>query len=184
MITSAPGAQAWIDAVRSLDALPELRRLAAENLLLAAVGPVTAGPLRAAGLNVDIPDRGRMGALVRLVITRLGVDNPAVPTRAGELRVRAGRATLDHKRLELSAATLGVLRELAREPGAVISRERLLAVLPGASTDPHAAEVAVARLRSGLGDAGVVKTVYRRGYQLEVLPTAATPDSGARRARP
>ena len=98
-------------------------------LLLAAVGPVTAGPLVAAGLPVEIPDRGRMGALVRLLITRLGVDCPSVVTAAGELRVRAGSATLDHARCDLSAGGLAVLRELASSPGNVVSRERLLAVL-------------------------------------------------------
>ena len=172
--TSAPGAAAWIAAVESRGALDDIRRLSASDLLLAAVGPITAGPLRAAGLAPEYPDRGRMGALVRLVITRLGVDQPAIATPAGELRVRAGRATLDHTRFDLSAGTLAVLRELAREPGMVVSRERLLAVLPGDSLDPHAAEVAVARLRSGLGNPGVVKTVYRRGYQLVVTPASST----------
>mgnify|MGYP002151805962 FL=1 len=59
-----------------------------------------------------------------------------------------------------------MLRELASSPGNVVSRERLLAVLPGGSQDPHAAEVAVARLRTALGHSDVVKTVYRRGYRL------------------
>ena len=98
-------------------------------------------------------------------------------TDAGELRVRAGSATLDHRRLELSAGSLAVLRELAREPGAVVTREQLLAVLPGESNDPHAAEVAVARLRTGLGHPNVVKTVYRRGYQLVAGRLVAPSDS-------
>lgn len=164
--TSAPGAAAWIAAIERQGALDDIRRRSESGMLLAAVGPMTAGPLTDAGLPIEYPDRGRMGALVRLVITRLGVDSPAVSTAAGELRVRAGSATLDHRRLELSAGSLAVLRELASEPGAVVTREQLLAVLPGESNDPHAAEVAVARLRSGLGHPNVVKTVYRRGYQL------------------
>lgn len=164
--TSAPGAAAWITGAERAGALPELRRRADNDLLLAAVGPITAEPLAGAGLRVEYPDRGRMGALVRLVITRLGVESVPVPTCAGELRIRAGSATLDHRRLDLSAGSLTVLRLLAQSPGAVVTREQLLAVLPGESQDPHAAEVAVARLRTGLGHPGVVKTVYRRGYQL------------------
>jgi uroporphyrinogen-III synthase len=164
--TSAPGAAAWVAEVNAQDALDDVRRRVDRGLLLAAVGPVTAGPLVAAGLPVEIPDRGRMGALVRLLITRLGVDCPSVVTAAGELRVRAGSATLDHARCDLSAGGLAVLRELASSPGNVVSRERLLAVLPGGSQDPHAAEVAVARLRTALGHSDVVKTVYRRGYRL------------------
>ena len=100
------------------------------------------------------------------MITRLGVESPAVVTAGGELRVRAGSATLDHSPLDLSASSLAVLRLLARDPGSVVSRERLLDVLPGASSDPHAAEVAIARLRAGMGLAAVVQTVYRRGYRL------------------
>ncbi len=164
--TSAPGAAAWITGAERAGALPELRRRAGNDLLLAAVGPITAEPLAGAGLRVEYPDRGRMGALVRLVITRLGVESVPVPTCAGELRIRAGSATLDHRRLDLSAGSLTVLRLLAQSPGTVVTREQLLAVLPGESQDPHAAEVAVARLRTGIGHPGVVKTVYRRGYQL------------------
>ena len=40
--------------------------------------------------------------------------------------------------------------------------------MPGDSTDPHAAEVAVARLRSSLGNRELVTTVPRRGYRLAV----------------
>lgn len=178
--TSAPGAAAWLDAVGAHGALDDISRLAQRDLLLAAVGPVTAGPLTAVGLPVEYPERGRMGALVRLVITRLGVDKPAIPTIAGDLRVRAGRATVDHVPLELSAGPLAVLRELARDPGAVVSRDRLLRALPGDSSDPHAAEVAVARLRSGLGHACVVKTVYRRGYQLVTSPPGRATAEGSR----
>lgn len=164
--TSAPGAAAWIEAVRRHGAMDDIGRHTSDGLLLAAVGPVTAAPLAVAGLPIEFPDRGRMGALVRLVITRLGVESPAVVTAGGELRVRAGSATLDHSPLEMSASSLAVLRLLAREPGAVVSREQLLDVLPGASSDPHAAEVAIARLRAGMGLAAVVQTVYRRGYRL------------------
>jgi uroporphyrinogen-III synthase len=43
-------------------------------------------------------------------------------------------------------------------------------VLPGESTDPHTAEVALARLRealqAGAGDRRLVRTVIKRGYVL------------------
>ena len=44
----------------------------AGRLLVAAVGPVTAEPLQVAGFDVVVPERWRMGALVRLVIMELG----------------------------------------------------------------------------------------------------------------
>ena len=75
--------------------------------------------------------------------------------------------------MPLSPSGLALLRRLASTPGHVVSREELLRVLPGASTDPHTAEVAVARLREALraatgddtGDGGLVKTVVRRGLR-------------------
>jgi uroporphyrinogen-III synthase len=80
---------------------------------------------------------------------------------------------LDGRPLTLSPAPLAMLRTLARRPGGVVDRPTLLAALPGAA-DLHAVEVAVGRLRTGLGAPGVVETVVKRGYRL-----AVTGDPGA-----
>jgi uroporphyrinogen-III synthase len=112
-----------------------------------------------------------MGALVRLVILTLGDEAHSVPTPSGVLHVRASAATLDHDVLPLSPNGLAILRRLARNPGEVVSRDRLLEVLPGDSADPHTAEVAVARLREALspylGSHPLVRTVIKRGYVLQ-----------------
>ena len=51
-------------------------------------------------------------------------------------------------------------------------RQQLLAALPGGSSDPHAAEVAVGRLRDGLGPSrDLVRTVVKRGYSLVGVET-------------
>lgn len=164
--TSAPGAAAWIDAMRAAGVEDDVQRLSKNGrLTLVAVGPVTAEPLRVAGFEPLVPDRARLGALVRMIVMHLGDASTSVPTTAGELRVRATAATLDHEALPLSPGGLAILRELAREPGRVRSREQLLAVMPGESDDPHAAEVAVARLREVVGR-DVVRTVVKRGYAL------------------
>jgi uroporphyrinogen-III synthase len=164
--TSAPGAAAWIAAADDAEVCDDLRRLAKDGRLsLLAVGPVTADPLRVAGFEPLIPERSRLGALVRLMVTHLGAETPTVRTTVGELRVRATAATLDHHEMSLSPGSLAILRELAREPGRVRSREQLLTVMPGESDDPHAAEVAVARLRDIVGR-DVVRTVVKRGYAL------------------
>jgi uroporphyrinogen-III synthase len=166
LFTSAPGAGAWLAELRRLGRLDDARELVtAGHLLVATVGPVTAEPLQVAGLEVVVPERWRMGALVRLVIMELG-SHAGIETPSGLLQVRAGAATLDHEVLPLSPSGLAVLRRLARAPGEVVSREELLRVLPGDSTDPHAAEVAVARLREALGASGVIRTVVKRGYAL------------------
>ena len=47
-----------------------------------------------------------------------------------------------------------------------MTRAQVLDVLPGDSRDPHAAEVAVARLREAAGCRSLVQTVVKRGYRL------------------
>ncbi|WP_262848815.1 uroporphyrinogen-III synthase [Mumia quercus] len=169
VFTSAPGAAAWITAAREAGVLEEILTLDRTGALTsAAVGPVTAEPLRTAGLDPVVPDRGRLGSLVRTLIMHLGDDHEATPTAAGALRLRARTATLDHEVVGVSPSGLAVLRALAAVPGAVVSREALLKVLPGCSTDPHTAEVAVARLRDAFGGRPVVETVVKRGYRLNL----------------
>ncbi len=172
LFTSAPAASEWI-AELDRQGLAEVVRdlVTGGRLLLAAVGPVTAEPLANAGLQPVHPDRSRMGALVRLVILTLGDEAHSVRTPSGVLHVRASAATLDHDVLPLSPNGLAILRRLARTPGEVVSRDRLLDVLPGDSRDPHTAEVAVARLREALtpyvGERTFVRTVIKRGYVLQ-----------------
>lgn len=172
MFTSAPAASAWLAELEHQGVTEIVRELAlAGRLLLAAVGPVTADPLINAGMNPVYPDRSRMGALVRLVILTLGDEAHSVKTPSGVLHVRASAATLDHDVLPLSPNGLAILRCLAHRPGEVVSRDRLLEVLPGDSADPHTAEVAVARLRESLspyaGSGPLVRTVIKRGYVLQ-----------------
>lgn len=171
VFTSAPGAAAWLRELVRLDASAVVRRLVADGrLLVAAVGPVTAEPLVLAGLDPVVPDRARMGALVRRVIMDLGDEATGVRTCEGVLRLRASAATLDHAVLPVSRSGLAVLRRLAATPGHVVTRDTLLEVLPGDSDDPHTAEVAVARLREAIGSRRLVRTVIKRGYVLEVAP--------------
>jgi len=168
MFTSAPAASAWL-AVLAEQGVTEIVRdlVAGGRVLIAAVGPVTADPLVNAGLQPVFPDRSRMGALVRLVILTLGDEAHSVLTPSGVLHVRASAATLDHGVLPLSPNGLAILRRLALHPGEVVSRDRLLEVLPGDSADPHTAEVAVARLREALNPHPLVRTVIKRGYVLQ-----------------
>ncbi|MBB1514493.1 uroporphyrinogen-III synthase [Tessaracoccus sp. MC1679] len=140
-------------------------------VLPATVGPVTAAPLIELGLDPLIPDRFRLGALVRELTAALSARGVAeVATPAGVLWLRRSAASLGGRALPLSQVQFSVLRSLVEAKGGVVSREEILAVLPGSSNDPHAAEVAVARLRDSMGDRSLVRTVPRRGYRLEVSP--------------
>ena len=166
LFTSAPGSQAFLDAARSAGRLDDLVDALRDDVVAAAVGSITAGPLLALGLEPLIPDRSRLGALVRSVADHLSSSRVLVrQTAGGRLELRGQAATLDGRPLTLSPAPLAMLRSLARQPGQVVDRTKLLTALPGAS-DLHAVEVAIARLRAGLGCTGVVETVVKRGYRL------------------
>ena len=69
--TSAPGAEATLAVARELGRHGDFVDALTHDVLAAAVGPVTAGPLRDAGATVLMPDRYRLGALIRLVTEEL-----------------------------------------------------------------------------------------------------------------
>ncbi|MBC7296828.1 MAG: uroporphyrinogen-III synthase [Dietzia sp.] len=132
------------------------------------VGPVTAEPLVDLGVPVSMPDRMRLGALMRHVTDELVARSRPVTVAGHELTVCAAAVLMDGRPIELSPAPLALLRAMADRPGKCVSREELLAVLPGDGADPHAVETAMGRLRRALGDPGLVTTVVKRGYRLTV----------------
>ena len=67
---------------------------------------------------------------------------------------------------------MAILSSLAARPGAVVSKEQLVAALPRGN-DGHAVDVAVARLRTALGSGRHIETVIKRGYRLRVDEAAA-----------
>lgn len=173
VFTSAPGAFAWLDVVDREGVAGALAgRFADGSLVAAAVGPVTAAPLEARGVVPIVPERSRLGALVRALVGHYEEDRTTqVMTVAGCLQVRSRAALLDGHVLPLSPTSLEVLRILAARAGEVVTRTELLQVLPGLSEDPHTAEVAVARLRDAVAQHSpeartLVQTVVKRGYRL------------------
>lgn len=169
VFTSAPGSQAFLDAACARGQLDDALRALRGDTVAAAVGPVTAGPLLGHGITPVVPDRFRLGALVRAVADHLvSTRVREIRTPVGVLHVRGQAATLDGAVLPLSPVPMAVLRVLSRSPGEVVDRHRLLATMPAAS-DLHAVEVAVARLRAGIGRPGVVETVVKRGYRIAVV---------------
>ncbi|HMR49514.1 MAG TPA: uroporphyrinogen-III synthase [Arachnia sp.] len=165
--TSAPAVDALYAAAESLGAYDALLAAFRGGVVAAAVGPVTAASLIAAGLEPIQPERFRMGALIRLLCERLPELRVArVLTAHGELVIQGTIVELDGLRIPLTAQTLAVLRALLEADGAVVSREQLLRVV--GSSDEHALEMAMSRLRRSLG-APVIATVVKRGYRLEII---------------
>lgn len=179
VFTSATGATRWLAAVEDQGLLGRIRsRSAAGTLVLACLGPASAAPLAARAVRTLQPDRRELGALVRALSGQLEAGARAgLSTSAGVLVVRSGGAVLDGVPVPVSPGPLAVLRALVEAGGDVRSREQLLQVLPGESVDPHAAEVAIARLRESLGVPGLIGTVVKRGYRLVTAGGAPSDDA-------
>ena len=166
--TSAPSVDALLIAAEGLGMLDPLIAALRSTVVAAAVGPVTAVPLVAQGITPIQPDRFRMGALIRLVCEYLETTRVIrLDTLHGPLVLRGQVVEVAHRRIHLAPTSLLLLRALAAAPGSVLSRAELAAALPG-EQDDHAMEVAVSRLRQALGAPGLVSTVVKRGYRLDV----------------
>ena len=178
LFTSAPGAAEWLAAADREGVLAAIVDHAASGRLLpAAVGPITAGPLLAAGMTPLVAERGRLGSLVRGVVTYFGGGHaPGLATPAGRLEIRTGGAVLDGRVIPLSRTGVAVLRALFDARGAVVSRPQLQAALPRSADSAHAVDMAIARLREALSPADLVRTVVKRGYRLDLVDsTEGTP---------
>lgn len=170
LFTSAPGAAGWLAAAEREKVLGDL--LAATRtgrLLMAAVGPITAEPLQTAGFTPLIAERGRLGSLVRAVVTYYGGGHaPSLDTVAGRLELRSAGAMLDDRFIALSRAGLGLLGALFAARGGVVARTALQDALPRSSQSDHAVDVAIARVREALDAPGLIRTVVKRGYRIDL----------------
>lgn len=166
--TSAPGAEATLAAAGQLGRLGEFVAALSVDVLAAAVGPVTAGPLLDAGARVVLPDRYRLGALIRLVTEELA-EHRVVRLRSGDVALELrGRAVLvDDRLVALGPNSLALLKALVGA-ATVVSRPYLQRCLPDGADD-HALEVAMSRLRQSLGVPGLITTVVKRGYRLNAV---------------
>jgi uroporphyrinogen-III synthase len=165
--TSAPAAASMIAVARRSGRLARLVDALSRRVLVACVGPITAGPLAALGIPVIQPDRARIGALARTVAQALMDRSPRLCAAGRRIELRGQAAIVDGRLCEVAPAPMAVLRALAGEPGRVVSRRELTAALPGGGEE-HAVETAIGRLRTSLGEGRLVQTVVKRGYRLAV----------------
>jgi DNA-binding response OmpR family regulator len=110
-------------------------------------------------------------ARIRAVTRRTGAGaSTRAPIRVAGLVVdeRARRAQLDGRALELTPKEFDLLAALARDPGAAVSRRRLLEDVWETSWYGSAKtiDVHVAALRRKLGDPGWIETVRGVGFRL------------------
>lgn len=164
--TSAPAVASLLMRADENGVLEPLLQSMRTRVLPVCVGPVTAAPLEQLNVPTTQPARARLGALARHIAEEL--PRRAKPTHAGGhlLSVRGKCVVVDGKVRSVSPAGMALIKTLARRPGRVVSRDDLLASLPGGGDDTHAVETAMTRLRSSLGAPKIIQTVVKRGYRL------------------
>ena len=141
-----------------------------KGVVAACVGPVCArGALQSGILAPLVPDVGRLGLLVRALSERLVGDRRTVPMAGVDVVLQGLVALVGEERVRLNCRERALLDTLAARPGTVFSRPTLVReVWSSTGADPHAVEVAIARLRPRLGPAGAaLVAVPGRGYRLE-----------------
>ncbi|WP_427173994.1 uroporphyrinogen-III synthase [Arthrobacter sp. 92] len=166
--TSAPAVDAMWSTAHEMGLYKQLVHSLKTTVTTAVVGPITAQPLIDAGLSPLIPERFRMGALIRLVCEHLALNHVRrLETRSGNVELRGRSLRIDGVPVELAPAPLLLLRALMGAEGAVLSRESLSELLELRGS-VHALDMTVSRLRSSLPDGSLVETVVKRGYRLRV----------------
>ncbi len=167
--TSAPAVASVLMRANEMGLEAEVLSALRGGVHAMCVGPVTARPLVRLGVPTSAPERMRLGALARHITDELPLLQSRTVRVAGHLlEIRGNCVLVDGAVKTMSPAAMATIRALALRPGTVVSRADLLRALPGSSTDTHAVETAVLRLRTALGDKKMVATVVKRGYRLPV----------------
>ncbi|HEY8984231.1 MAG TPA: uroporphyrinogen-III synthase [Streptomyces sp.] len=164
--TSAPAAASLLSRAEQRGLTGELLTALQHDVLAVCVGPVTALPLQAAGVDTVQPERFRLGPLVQILCQELPSRARALPIAGHRVEIRGHAVLVDGELRPVPPAGMSLLRALSRRPGWVVSRSDLLRALPGAGRDEHAVETAMARLRTALGAPKLIQTVVKRGYRL------------------
>ncbi|MDX3694071.1 uroporphyrinogen-III synthase [Streptomyces europaeiscabiei] len=172
--TSAPAAASLLTRAEDRGLLPELLNALNHDVLPACVGPVTALPLQAHGVDTVQPERFRLGPLVQLLCQELPGRARTLPIAGHRVEIRGHAVLVDGDLRPVPPAGMSLLRALCRRPGWVVPRSDLLRALPGSGRDEHAVETAMARLRTSLGTPKLIQTVVKRGYRLALDPAADT----------
>lgn len=182
VFTSGPAVTSLLDRATELGRFDDTVEALRTDVVAFCIGPVTGARLERHEIPTLQPERMRLGALVREVVTGLPeLKARSLPVAGARLELRGHAVVVDldgqRSLVPVAPAPMAVLRALAERPGRVLSRAELLGALPtaegGRRPDEHAVEVAVARLRAGLKPLDAVQTVVKRGYRLVYEPETA-----------
>lgn len=176
--TSAPAAASLLSRAGERGLLADLVEALHHDVLTCCVGPVTALPLQEQGIDTVQPERFRLGPLVQVLCVELPGRTRTLTVAGRRFEIRGHAVLLDGELRVVPPAGMALVNALAKRPGWVVSRADLLRALPGAGSDEHAVETAMARLRTALGAAELIQTVVKRGYRLALDPAAGTKYGG------
>jgi DNA-binding response OmpR family regulator len=119
-------------------------------------------------------------ARMRAVLRRIRPSGPAVYVH-GPMTVdpRTRRVTVGGAEIALTPKEFDILECLAADPGRVVTRQELLERVWDANWygPTKVLDVHVAALRRKLGVAGLVETVYGRGFRLGAVESEAEPEA-------
>lgn len=138
------------------------------RVLSVAVGHVTAEPLQRAGITPLIPDRPRMGSLVRALTTHLErqtVDLPHTPF--GQVTLRGAHLLCGERRVELPSHLANITRVVMQAAGDLVTRQSIRREVPAAPSD-HAIDMAISRIRKLTGEPKLILTVPKMGFRANV----------------
>ena len=146
----------------------EFRERLAGPVIAVCVGPVCASQAEAAGYtNIVQPARARLGSMVKALTAHVVAHRSVLVLGSSEVEIRATAVVVDGDVVDLTPRERDVFAVLARRPGSVVTKGQLLAEVWRGGADSHAVEVTIGRLRRRLGSAIPIRTVPRRGYQLD-----------------
>lgn len=167
--TSSPAIRHLVSIARQRGVLEGLLDALATDVVATCVGPVCNETAIEVGIcRVLTPKRARLGAMVQALSTAFEGRSTTVASRIANVVIQGRSVFVDGAPAAISARERSLLDVLVAADGAVVPKQRLLRDVWGPDfADEHAVEVAIARLRRGLGMAGsAVQTVARRGYRL------------------
>jgi uroporphyrinogen-III synthase len=169
--TSAPAVAALMDAAGPTGRRDELVGAFQADVVASCVGLLTVAAFEMWGVPTIYPERSRLTAMVKQLELELPSRRSGLTLElvgGHQLLLHGDDVLLDGHEVRLSPAPAAVLQALVANPGNVVGRPALLAMLPsGTAGSEHAVEMAVARLRAALGTRAV-QTVVKRGYRLAV----------------
>ena len=169
VFTSAPAALGLLELARGAGLERALIESTRTSTVVTCVGPICAAPLVDRGIDVVLPQRARLGSLVKATTDAVPQRRTIkLSVRGRELEIRGHLAVLDGEIRPLQPAPMALLRALASNRGRLLTRGELAEQLPGDARGARGVEMTVTRLRSAIGDPSIIETVAKRGYRLLV----------------